>query len=103
MDITVLLWVLGAFLLGIALVKLIPIFKDKKITDDEKEIFEDIIINIIKDALKLTTITTEEEIIDYAQSKVLAELKVNGINSFTAEEVEIAVRLLIKAVKDGLK
>lgn len=93
----------GAFVLGIALMKIIPMLKDKKIDSTESVKIQEIIVSLIKDGLAMSTISTKDELVTFVSDRVFFELKANGITSFTEAEVKNMVVLGVNLLGDKLK
>lgn len=70
--------IIGLFLASLIQV-LIEVFKDKKVTDEEKQILQEIIIETLTNALEISDIKSEEELKSYAISLIMIRLQENNI------------------------
>jgi uncharacterized protein (UPF0264 family) len=80
-------------LVGVAFYPILGMFKDKKIDSVEKELIQSIVLNVIKDGLKLYSIQDEDSLKTFCVNKVMEQLQNAKITQITQDEVEIVVNL----------
>lgn len=89
------------FIIGITIAKIIPYIKDKKITPNEKEKIQGIIVDAIKSIIVLSTgITSKEKLIVTITHSIINTIEENNIDGFTEEEIEQMVETIINKLEN---
>jgi heme/copper-type cytochrome/quinol oxidase subunit 2 len=95
--------IIGAFIIGMGVIKIVEINKDKTTEQSQKEqMITNVIITIIKSALAMTTIESEDDLEKYCISKAQENIKKLGYTDFTDEDISIAVKLALKTMSDAI-
>jgi len=94
MEVT-LLTLISVILVISLLVVLINVFKDKKVSADEKVILRDIIISTLSSVIDLNSNKSEEEIHQYAIMLIMTKLKENNITGISVKTVTDMLSLLL--------
>lgn len=100
----ILMSIVSAFIIGMGVIKIVEIRKDKTTEENQKEtMITNVIIAIIKSGLAMTTIKSEDDLEKYCISKTQENIKKLGYDDFSNEDISIAVKLVLKAMSDTIE
>lgn len=88
-------------LIGIAGIKLYPMLKDMKITDEEKAKVQLIVIDTLKDIVSVASNTKSKPQLVLAITNItMNKLEKENIDGFSKEEIELIVNGVVNKLED---
>lgn len=96
MNTTVLLSIAFGLVSVSLIAVLVKVFRDKKVSEDERKVLQDIIIESLKETIAITGLKTEDEMKTYCVGLVMKKLNENNIQGIDEKTVLGALELLLK-------
>jgi len=99
---TTLVIIVISFVCGIGIARLFPYVKDFKVTPDEKDKIEDIIIDTSKNIFEILKTNGSSDLVLTFSNIIMEELEKNDINDFSKEDIEMILNILAKKLQNQL-
>lgn len=97
-------YIIVGLLVGIGAAKLYPYLKDFKVSPEEKAAVQEIIIDTVKDILKVaSTNKSKEQLVLAITNITMRRLEEERITGFRREDIELMASIVVDKLEDVVK